>query len=781
MVPDLPSTILPANTTQMPFAMTTQQPTECRYALGDALTYDQMTPFLTSGGLRHEVILSGLSPDPNTVNRVHVRCAAFPDEVLSLKYRSLSSVNPSFPRTGNLWGSWNFTDEGLAYASRIDLWLGAHWNPDEIRQLRQLNPATRVLTSYNAVELGLDGWQEPPPDDFWLQDINGNRIEVWPGAYRVNMTRLDVAEYMARNAYQLILDSDLMLDGIFIDNIFVRASWFTEDIYGNPFPIDADQDGVQDDPVALDAAWRAGLMHQLRTLRQLLPYALLNGHAMDINDPELAAIFNGTSIGFDVPYVIEGRMTFSDLWTRYTNWMTLAVPPREIMIESAVPVQIGYGYGFLPLNPGHMPPETLAFARDYYPYMRFGLALTLMQDGYFAHEIGDTYHGNDWWYDELDFDLGYPLKAANFIQSGSQQVANLVKDGDFDDRMSVFWSFWANTDAGAAATFTRDLNDKAQSRASARIDVASVSGQNWHIEFSVRDLALEQDRTYQVKFWAKASAPRSISLSSQKSSPDWDNYGLWQSVNLDTQWREYTLTFTASASANDARLQFLLGESTGSVWLDNIQLVEGPPAVMQRAFTNGLVLLNATRQPQTVRLAPGYRRLVGNQAAYYEYIVDDIAPDFSVQGNWQETVFDSDEWKALGPYYHDWGPGSHLGNGAARWELDIPEADTYTLTVWWPAAPQASSWSSNAVYEVVSEGQVVASATFDQRMGGDVWHTVGQARLVPGAYVQLRCEGGAPCLADAVHVRSARRFNDGSAADVITLQPMDGIILQRVP
>ena len=59
--------------------------------------------------------------------------------------------------------------------------------------------------------------------------------------------------------------------------------------------------------------------------------------------------------------------------------------------------------------------STLEFARTYYPYVRFGLVLTLMNDGYFAHEFGDTWHGNDWWYDELDFDLGIPLGPAERV------------------------------------------------------------------------------------------------------------------------------------------------------------------------------------------------------------------------------------------------------------------------------------------------------------------------------------------------------------------------------
>jgi hypothetical protein len=34
-------------------------------------------------------------------------------------------------------------------------------------------------------------------------------------------------------------------------------------------------------------------------------------------------------------------------------------------------------------------------------------------------------------------------------------------------------------------------------------------------------------------------------------------------------------------------------------------------------------------------------------------------------------------------------------------------------------------------------------------------------------------------IADALHVTSTARYNDGSPATVITLEPMDGIILQR--
>jgi hypothetical protein len=39
--------------------------------------------------------------------------------------------------------------------------------------------------------------------------------------------------------------------------------------------------------------------------------------------------------------------------------------------------------------------------------------------------------------------------------------------------------------------------------------------------------------------------------------------------------------------------------------------------------------------------------------------------------------------------------------------------------------------------------------------------------------------GPAPCVADALHIQSEERYNDGAVVEKVTLQPMDGIILQR--
>jgi hypothetical protein len=692
----------------------------------------------------------------------------------STHLRVLSAVDPPFPRTGNLWGWWGLAEKGLPYLARQDLLLGADGlTAAQIAELRALNPHILVLTSINAVE------NHGLPDDYYLKDVDGNRIEVWPDSYRLNLTKMNVAEHQADVAVQTLLDSGLMADGVFFDNVFTTQSWLTHDIYGNEVEIDADEDGLPDDPDDLDAAWKAGVFHEIEAFRARMPHAIVSGHAMDIHEPGIAELFNGIGIGFWTADVIQGDRAFGELWTRYTDWLELAKEPPVTMFESSPLDEIAYGYDYAPWA-GKVPSSTLDFARTYYPWMRFGLALTLMHDGYFAHEFGDTWHGNDWWYDELDVDLGTPLGPARPVDLGGPPPVNQIENGGFEEPLAYPWDFWVNTGAGCLADVTRDSSDAASGSASARLEVTATSGVDWHVEFAQYDRSLQQDVAYDLVFWARSDHPRAITLSAQKDSPDWDNYGLWQQVTLETTWRPYTVTFQANATVSDARIQFLVGASTGSVWLDDVRMTEHPPDVYGRAFAHGLVLLNATREAQTIDVGPGYRRLVGNQAPRYETILDDAGPAFSTTGSWITQTYDSGQWQASGPFYHDWEESCHEGNGEARWDLPITVSDTYTVTAWWPAAPESTGWSAAASYQVIVGEEMVAEATFDQRKGGDRWHVVGAAPLDPGdqPYVRLSCPAGDPCSADALHLRSLGRYNDGSLAEQVTLQPMDGIVLR---
>ncbi len=321
--------------------------------------------------------------------------------------------------------------------------------------------------------------------------------------------------------------------------------------------------------------------------------------------------------------MLEGQHSFHDLWDYYQAWCGLTVKPAITSVESAVPNQIAYGYDYSPQR--HAPPATWDFARDYYPYMRFGLAFTLMGDGYFSHELGDTDHGQDWWYDELDFKLGQPL-----------------------------------------------------------------------------------------------------------------------------------------------------GKASGE-------------EVFRRDFQNGIVLLNGTRQRQTVDVGEGYARLKGQQAPKYQYILDDGEKEiFRTSGAWQEVALGTKKWHAIPPYYHAWNNRCHLlagGAGEATWDLSLRGRATYTVQAWWAAAPDAKQWTKQAVYELLAGGKVVASKTLDQSKEGDQWHTIVERLMLdPGSkpLVRIKSADGGILVADALHVFSAERYNDGEAVRQATLEPMDGIVLRRL-
>jgi hypothetical protein len=775
-----PSTLLRAGTTELEFTVVSAQPARCRYSIGTPAVFEQMTE-LDDGqdSTSHRTILRGLSPDTNTVNDVYVRSSSQPDYALHLQYRCLPNANPPYPRTGNLWGSWWLVPKGLEYCARTDLLLGAELTPAQIRTLRQLNPHILILTSINAVE------NSNLPDDYYLKDTQGRRIEVWPGSYRLNLTKPYVAEYQAHYACQLILDSGLSYDGCFFDNFFTSQSWLQSDIYGNTVHLDANEDGKEDDPAWLDSAWRAGVYHELETWRALMPWALASGHLPRPPEQECTAIFNGDSLGFMTAEVLEGLQPFQSLWGTYSSWRRLGRIPGITMVESSPQRQISYGYGFDPMSA--IPPATLEFARTYYPSMRFGLAMTLMSDGYFAHEFGDTYHGNDWRYDELEFKLGYPRRSAVRIPARDFRSDEHIVNGAFDEPLEGTWQLWANAEDGAVASMTRAEGEGAGGRASAKIYV-SAAGQavDWHVNLYQAGRSLVQGVEYDFTFTARSDAPRTITVSAQKGNPDWRGYGLWEQVAVGTGWDRYLVSFIASETVSDARLQFFLGSTAGVVWIDDVSLMEHPPDIFRRDFGNGVVLLNASRQPRTVFVGAGLSRIKGDQAPRHQYIIDDTGPAFSFTGAWREAFYDSGQWKAAGPFFHNWGAGCHQldgTDGQARWDLSLPEDDLYTIEAWWPAAPGSTAWSTRVVYEVAAGGAVLASATLDQSGGGDQWHTIASVPLAASGApeVRIRNEGIGSAIADALHVRSAARYNDGSRAVDVKLAPMDGIILRRTP
>ncbi len=102
------------------------------------------------------------------------------------------------------------------------------------------------------------------------------------------------------------------------------------------------------------------------------------------------------------------------------------------------------------------------------------------------------------------------------------------------------------------------------------IEIQNIDGTEWHLQYNHRQLKLQQERYYTVRFCAKAPTPREITVSVTQAHEPWENMGLYQQVHLTAEWQEFTLGFTATRSDGNARLNFAFGADVGDIGLGNI-------------------------------------------------------------------------------------------------------------------------------------------------------------------------------------------------------------------
>ena len=789
------SNLLAPGSTSVALSFTTGQAASCRYSVGTAQSFAAMQPFDTgAASTAHSGKVQGLSPSPAAANNVYLRCDSDPNSLTSLQYRSVASPTGSFPRVGSIWWGSYVASTQPQQAAKIQLFLCPAFNTQQAQSVRAANPNVLMLPNVNATEATSTTTPPNVPEAYFLHDVNGHRIPNWPtpGDYILNLTKPEVADFMANYAYQVLVESGLIYDGIFFDNFHTTISWLKTDWAGNPVQIDANGDGKPDDPATLDAAWSAGVYRLIASFRNLVPYGLVTGH-LDNRPPQAAALaeFNGESLNGDAPKVREGLESFGTLWQTLGDWFSAGQAPGIAMVQSSPPLQVAYGYGFMAANTA--PAGMQAFAQTFYPNMRFGLATALMTDGFYTHDFGDTSTPVNWWYDEYDFALGQPLGPAAQVAAAGP-VTNMLTNAGFEGSLAG-WSLLVGADATASAAV--DTTIAADGNSSVKLTVSKASTTNWHVSFEQAGVALTGGVTYQLQFWARADGPRVITVNSQGGPPAYTWYHLSAPISIGTSWGMYSATFMAPATVSDARIQFWVGDVAGSVWIDDAQLSVVPQAVYRRDFTNGVVLLNAGSAPRTIALEAGLKRYSGTQAPKSQYTVDDSDAAFTATGAWSAVAVDSGfahgalngpgSQVATGPYYHAWKGSVHeldVSSGSAAWDLQIPADGSYTIQVWLPAAPQAVKWTKSAVYEVVAGGNTIASATIDQSTAtaGDGWHTVATGvglKTADAPLLRVHNAGAGSLIADAVYVTSTTLYNDGSAAPQVTLAPFDGILLQR--
>ncbi len=314
--------------------------------------------------------------------------------------RDAAAVNPPFPRIGTCYGAglaWKRWEQGKDWWSKLDLIIGGcydlHYDWDHPRwkrvlprlektlaKLRQVNPNCLVLPYVDVVE----GPDNPALPKHWWDLRKGERWSGWPGYFRINTRLPEVLQFNLDMVRARIL-SRSMFDGVFYD------CWPPDD-------------------------WLVPRTAKLRGGKAIVMINNWNLPATGFAD------LNGCLAEDELNRVVDGKVDFEDFLGRYLRWCRESRRPVTTMLVCHPRTNPEDPWA----NAKRTHQERLALiekARTADPQMlRFGLATTLMGDGYFGYDGGNGLsRGNWWWYPEYDAPLGYPKGPARRRADGLWQ------------------------------------------------------------------------------------------------------------------------------------------------------------------------------------------------------------------------------------------------------------------------------------------------------------------------------------------------------------------------
>ncbi|MBI5731816.1 MAG: VCBS repeat-containing protein [Candidatus Magasanikbacteria bacterium] len=315
-----------------------------------------------------------------------------------------------FPKRANYFLSWELSEETARNLAQwdavvLDMEHQAK-NADKIALMRQLNPRLLIFAYIAVQEIRDDALtlkQYTPlraelaggiKEEWWLRAPSGAKLSWWPGTHLLNIT--DQAPpvngeswngYLASFVSQKILGSGLW-DGVFFDNTW---NSLTEKTGAN---LDINGDGLAESRDLIENSYRNGLNNFFVQVRNLTA----NRFLLMGNDGEIYTQLNAMMFE-NFPYA----RGWSRMMRDYKTFPEKSFPPAFSLLNANT------------ANAG---------GQDDYQKMRYGLASSLLGDGFYSFDLGDRDHGQIWWYDEYDFNLGEPVGQPYLAKNNTNNFAS---------------------------------------------------------------------------------------------------------------------------------------------------------------------------------------------------------------------------------------------------------------------------------------------------------------------------------------------------------------------
>ena len=251
---------------------------------------------------------------------------------------------------------------------------------------------------------------------------------------------------------------------------------------------------------------------------------------------------------------------------------------------------------------------------------RLGLALTLMDDGYFGTHANVT--GDAWW-DEYAVDVqrgsqnyGAAIDARNLTAINANKgwlgrplgkFTRVYNNADFAPARTLLangsFEGGINNWSGNNATISSSSNAYEGSRSMHVSQMNSYKSAPAGATVRSEAIRLTAGREYTVSFMARASEARELRVTLGS---------LNEKIPVGNDWRRYVLSFRQAGNQNIA-LNMQVGRESTAIWFDSVFVFEKSANVFRRDFENGIVVANATPLPKTVDLNGTFRKIRGRQ------------------------------------------------------------------------------------------------------------------------------------------------------------------------
>jgi len=192
------------------------------------------------------------------------------------------------------------------------------------------------------------------------------------------------------------------------------------------------------------------------------------------------------------------------------------------------------------------------------------------------------------------------------IQVSGYKILNVKSKNYFlnpnFDNSTANWSFWANYNNGKTELSKEGVAGNALK---ASFTAASGKTDGYMIVVS-NSFNLTVGKSYRLRFSAKSSKENaSLKMIPRKNGDPYNNVAATQTVSLETNYTAFEFLLNPTVTEPNSRIDFEIREGQGSVWLDNLELVE-----VNVEYTNPddyiLFELNSGTVPKTIDIPSGY-------------------------------------------------------------------------------------------------------------------------------------------------------------------------------